>query len=402
MTIYDGVMAALLIAAMIRGAWRGITWQLASIGSLVLGYLFSYPVSALIAPRLPGSPEAARAMSMAAAYVVVSTAVFGVAWMVRNTIRKMKFDAYDRHLGMLLGGVEGVAVGILGTMLVVSVAPATRTPIFTSTSGKVVNAVVSHVGPILPSEVRSALTPYWPKDAAAIAAGEPAPAADADVDEEAPAVAEQPARRAPSAIASRASARLDSQVGPAGREVDADVAELAAEAPAIPTAREVMDGLVDHGRRKAEQALVEALDTGDGEGAKAASIRELFEKDKARLQQAVTGTVDETRNKLTGQVQDAVAETRDKVVDQVQGRAGQLQGRAGDVQKKAEQVRTRVAQTQEQVRRARQRLEQGADGAVDQAQKRIERSLTDAIDKGLSKLGLPDAPAPAPAPKAAP
>ncbi|OJW12388.1 MAG: hypothetical protein BGO49_21280 [Planctomycetales bacterium 71-10] len=394
MTIYDGVMAAVLIAAMIRGAWRGITWQLASIGSLVLGYLFSYPVSAVIAPRLPGTPEAARAMSMAAAYVVVSSAVFGVAWMVRNTIRKLKFDAFDRHLGMMLGGVEGVAVGILGTMLVVSVSPSARTPIFTSTSGKVVNTIVGFVGPILPGEIRTALAPYWPKDAAAIAAGEPAPAAD--VAEATP--AETPARPAPSAIASRASARLDAQVGPVAGDV-ADDAEPAAEAPALPSARQVMDGLVDHGRKKAEQALVEALDTDDADG-KAGSLRELFEKDKARLQQAVTGTVDETRGKLTDQVQGAVAETRDKVVEQVQGRTGQLQGKAGEVQKKAEQYRARVAQAQEQVRRARQRLEQGADGAVDQAQKRIEKSLTDAIDKGLSKLGLPDAPAPAP--KAAP
>ena len=102
MTIYDGVMAAVLIAAMIRGAWRGITWQLASLGSLVLGYLFSYPISAVIAPKLPGTPEAARAMSMGAAYVVVSCAVFAAAWMVRNVLSRMKFEAYDRHLGMML------------------------------------------------------------------------------------------------------------------------------------------------------------------------------------------------------------------------------------------------------------------------------------------------------------
>mgnify|MGYP001366422167 CR=1 FL=1 len=158
MTIYDGAMAAILIAGMVRGAWRGITWQLASIGSLVLGYLFSYPVSAVIAPKLPGTPEAARAMSMAAAYVVVSTAVFAVAWMVRNVIRRLKFDAFDRHLGMMLGGVEGIAVGILATILVASVAPRTRDVIFSSPTGKLVNGLVSHIGPVLPGEIRDALT----------------------------------------------------------------------------------------------------------------------------------------------------------------------------------------------------------------------------------------------------
>ncbi len=79
MTIYDAAMAVVLIGGMIRGAWRGITWQLASIGSLALGYLFAYPISAQIAPLLPGTPEMTRALSMAVAYAVVSGGVFGAA-----------------------------------------------------------------------------------------------------------------------------------------------------------------------------------------------------------------------------------------------------------------------------------------------------------------------------------
>jgi len=390
MTIYDLAMAAVLIAGMVRGAWRGITWQLASIGSLVLGYLFSYPVSAVIAPKLPGTPEAARAMSMAGAYIVVSSAVFGVAWMVRNVIRRMKFEAYDRHLGMMLGGVEGVAVGILGTMLVVSVAPRTREPIFASTSGKVVNGVVSHVGPILPSEVRDALAPFWKNTA-------PVASAEAGEDDDAAAPESSP-RRDPNvrAVASRASARLDAAVGPIREGEADDAAPLADEAAELPSAREVMDKLVEHGRRKAEQAVVESLDV-DPDG-KAGSIRELIEKDKARLQQAVSGAVDETRRNLTGQVTDAVDETRRNMVDQLQGRAGEVQGKVGEVQRRIGDARTRVDRAQDQVLRARQRLEQGADQAIDQGRRRIERSLTDAIGKGLDRLGLPD-PAPEPAPR---
>ncbi len=408
MTTYDMAMAAVLIAGMARGAWRGITWQLASIGSLVLGYLFSYPVSALIAPHLPGTPEAARAMSMAAAYLVVSGAVFGVAWMVRGVIRKLKFDAYDRHLGMMLGGVEGVAVGILATMLVVSVAPKTRTPIFDSTSGKVVNGIVSHVGPVLPIELRNALAPYW-HGAAPVAEAE----SDAGVEDASPADVEPrfaeaddaAPRRDPEvrAVASRATSRLDAEVGrlregvAAGVEAPAEPAP-AADAAQVPSAREVMNSLVEQGRRKAEQALVESLDSDPD--AKAASIRDLFEKDKARLQDALTGAVDETRRNLTGQVTDAVDETRRNVAEQVQGRAGQLQGKAGEVQRRIGDARSRLERTQEEVLRARQRLEQGADGAIDQGRRKLEQSLSDAIDRGLDSL-LPD-PAPAKAPAKAP
>ena len=67
-------------------------------------------------------------LAMSVVYIAVSGGIFGIAWMIRGTLRKLKFEAFDRHLGMLLGGLEGVGVGMLATMFVVSLAPATRQP----------------------------------------------------------------------------------------------------------------------------------------------------------------------------------------------------------------------------------------------------------------------------------
>ncbi len=161
MTPYDMVMAGVIVAGMIWGAVRGLTWQVASIASLVLGYLFAHPVSAVIAPYLPGDAAVQRASGMLAAYVVVSGGVFAMAWMIRTTLRKMKFEVYDRHLGMLLGGLEGALLGLIGTMFVTSFAPATREPIFSSTSGRIVSRLMDQAGPVLPDEIRKAITPFW-------------------------------------------------------------------------------------------------------------------------------------------------------------------------------------------------------------------------------------------------
>ncbi len=161
MTPYDAVMIGLVLAGMVWGAIRGVTWQIASIASLVLGYLCSHAVSARLAPYLPGEPAVQRAGSMLAAYVVVSGGVFLVAWTVRATLRKMKFEAYDRHLGMLLGGAEGAILGLVGTMFVASLAPSTRGPIFASPTGHFVGRVMDAVGPVLPDEVRGVVLPFW-------------------------------------------------------------------------------------------------------------------------------------------------------------------------------------------------------------------------------------------------
>ena len=172
LTIYDAVMAGVVVAGMIWGAWRGVTWQLASIASLVLGYMIAQPVSAQLAPHFPGEPVIARSLAMLATYAAVSAGVFLVAWALRATLRAMKFEAFDRHLGMLLGGMEGALLGVVATFFVVSLSPTMREPIFSSPSGQIVGNVMNALGPILPAEARQALAPFIAEAQKAVATGE--------------------------------------------------------------------------------------------------------------------------------------------------------------------------------------------------------------------------------------
>jgi membrane protein required for colicin V production len=161
MTPFDAVMAGVIVAGMVWGALRGITWQVASLASLVLGYAVAFPLSGQIAPHLPGQPIVARAVALLVAYVAVSGAIFGLAWAVRAVLRKLKFEAYDRHLGMLLGGAEGALLGSVVTLFVLSLAPSMRGPILASPSGRLLGAVMNRVEPLLPGEIRDELHPFW-------------------------------------------------------------------------------------------------------------------------------------------------------------------------------------------------------------------------------------------------
>jgi len=160
MTIYDAAMIGVVIAGMVWGALRGITWQLASIASLVLGYSVAYPLSGQMAHRFPGEPVVARALAMLAVYIAVSGGIFLAAWIVRTTLHRWKFDVFDRHLGMILGGLEGALLGIVATLFVVSLAPRTRETILTSPTGTAVNHLMTALGPILPGEIRDVLSPF--------------------------------------------------------------------------------------------------------------------------------------------------------------------------------------------------------------------------------------------------
>src|SRR5262249_3197656 len=157
MTSYDAAMVGVVIAGMVWGAIRGITWQIASIASLVLGYLVAFPLSAQLAPHFPGEPAVARALALLAPYAGVSGCGVMSARVGRATLRRPRFEAFDRHLGMLLGGLEGAILGLIVTFFVVSLAPQARSPIFSSPSGRVVCRVLDVIEPILPGEIRDEL-----------------------------------------------------------------------------------------------------------------------------------------------------------------------------------------------------------------------------------------------------
>jgi membrane protein required for colicin V production len=164
MTTYDAVMVGLVIVGMIWGAFRGLVWHLASLASLVLGYVFGHPVSEWLAPHLPGEAIVARVLGMILTYVVIAAAVFAIAWVIRLILKRLDMLAFDRHLGMVLGGVEAGILGVVGTMFVTSLAPETREVVFGSPTGRVVGRIMDGIGPALPAEVRSTLQAYWSEE----------------------------------------------------------------------------------------------------------------------------------------------------------------------------------------------------------------------------------------------
>lgn len=161
MTPYDVGMAVVIAGGMAWGAWKGITWQVAGIASLVLGYVVAFPFSAQLAPHLPLEPLLARGLALLVSYVAVSFGVFMVAWSIRATLRRLRFEAYDRHLGMMLGGVEGVILGLVATIVALSVAPGSRATILVSPTGKLVERGLRAARPLVPVELSDMLNPVF-------------------------------------------------------------------------------------------------------------------------------------------------------------------------------------------------------------------------------------------------
>jgi uncharacterized membrane protein required for colicin V production len=332
MTIYDAAMAIVVVAGMIRGAWRGITWQLASIASLILGYLTAYPISAQLAPHFPGEPEVARALAMAVAYAAVSASVFALAWVVRETLHKLKFEAYDRHLGMLLGGLEAIGVGILLTLFVVSLAPTTRQPIFSSPTGRVVGTIMNTLGPVLPAELRQVLAPFWDAAAASSAAlvteakaatpvpNHPTSSTAAATNSTLPEPAEPETAANPVASTAELPARPPLEAPPGNDAAVQPAGATSASSP--PTRRDAfhgtasgmpstLDRIIDKGRNEVERAVSETLDADPNQ--KAANLRQLVEKDKRRIKGAIADTLGKSKERVGNTVKERLSQGQRQV-----------------------------------------------------------------------------------------
>jgi uncharacterized membrane protein required for colicin V production len=179
MTVYDAAMLGLVLIGMLWGAWKGAIWQAAGLISLGLGYAVAHPNSIHMAAMMPGTdPLTKRMGAMLLLYVVTSGGVFLVAWTIRSFLKKIRLEAYDRHLGMLLGGAGGAAAGLVGTLFVTSLAPDTRQVVFHSVSGKLAARGLAALESRLPAEARAELAPFWNGEEGAEiaeAAGEPDP-----------------------------------------------------------------------------------------------------------------------------------------------------------------------------------------------------------------------------------
>lgn len=160
---YDLVILAVLVFATIRGAMKGIVWQLAVIAAIVLCFVFSGSLSLAIAPHLGIDPPLNRWVAMFGLYVVFAFVSFGIARWLKTWIEKLKFVELDRHLGAVFGLIKGATIALVLTFFVVTLgdrAPGLRDTVFHSWSGQAAAIIMDRLHPVMPNELHDVLEPY--------------------------------------------------------------------------------------------------------------------------------------------------------------------------------------------------------------------------------------------------
>lgn len=157
---FDLVVAAILLFTTIRGAAKGVAWQLAGIGALVLCFLFATPLSLSIAPMIKLAPPLNRWVAMLGIYLVFSFGTFTVARGFREALEKAKFVEFDRHLGALFGLAKGAIFVLVATFFMVAMSAQARQFVLTTYTGYAAAHIMDAIDPIMPNELHAILEPY--------------------------------------------------------------------------------------------------------------------------------------------------------------------------------------------------------------------------------------------------
>jgi uncharacterized membrane protein required for colicin V production len=149
---YDLGVALVLVLAAWHGSRKGLVWQLATIGALVLAFGFAGSLSPRVAPLTGLKSPLDRWVALAILYIVFSFGCFLLARGLRSAIEKVKFQDYDSHLGAIFGFVKGAVFCLVATFFAVTLWPQSHPFILGSYSGLAAARLFDEIGPVVPAE----------------------------------------------------------------------------------------------------------------------------------------------------------------------------------------------------------------------------------------------------------
>lgn len=161
MQVYDIIMIVVLLGATLFGAYKGLAWQIASLGAIVASYFVAMNFRDDVAKLIDATPPWNMFLAMLILYVGTSFVIWMGFRFVSNTLDRMKLKEFDRQLGGLLGFAKGVLLCVIITLFAMTLlGDAHRRTIVGSRSGYYIAIVLDKSHMVMPGELHDVLHPY--------------------------------------------------------------------------------------------------------------------------------------------------------------------------------------------------------------------------------------------------
>lgn len=159
MEIYDIIMLAVLAGATLFGAWKGLAWQIASLGAIVASSFVALKFDTPLAESLPVGPPWDVPLSWVILFVGTSFVIWVVFRYVSDFIDRLKLKEFDRQIGAIFGLAKGVLICAIVTVFLVSLVEPIRAPILRSYSAYYIAVFLDKAHAYLPNDIHDKLEP---------------------------------------------------------------------------------------------------------------------------------------------------------------------------------------------------------------------------------------------------
>ncbi len=155
MVALDWIFLVVLALSLLIGAWRGLVYEVLSLGTWVAAFFLAQWFAPVAAQWLPMA-GATETIQYAAGFVVVFIiAMFAgslVTWLISRLFQVAGLRPADRVLGAIFGALRGVVLMLVAAVLV-GMTPMQHDAWWTqSVSGQWASATVKGLKPVLPHE----------------------------------------------------------------------------------------------------------------------------------------------------------------------------------------------------------------------------------------------------------
>ncbi|MEO8494908.1 MAG: CvpA family protein [Planctomycetota bacterium] len=159
MEIYDIIMLAVLAGAILFGAWKGLAWQVASLGAIIASSFVALKFDTPLAEAIPMGPPWDVPLAWLILFVGTSFVIWVIFRYVSDFIDRLKLKEFDRQIGALFGLAKGVLICVIVTIFLVSLVEPIRAPILRSYSAYYIAVFLDKAHAYLPDDIHDKLEP---------------------------------------------------------------------------------------------------------------------------------------------------------------------------------------------------------------------------------------------------
>ena len=154
---FDVVVLVVLAFFGLRGAVKGVIFQLASIAGIALCLAGAGTSAKLVGPHINLQPPLNQWVILFGTYLVCTFIAFSFAKSLNTAVEKAHLGELNRHLGFLFGVLKGAILCLVFAYMVVTFSPAARDSLKSSRVAPYMAQALDRIQPLMPDRLHECI-----------------------------------------------------------------------------------------------------------------------------------------------------------------------------------------------------------------------------------------------------